>query len=307
MIAQNRFAHYLHSCGLKSYLAWSVISGYFYCFFSLFVCFMNSTLSRTALAAFCGASSLLLGGCNAKEIAALQQQNTELLSSRDQLQAQKAALEQEKAQTEEALRSNLLSKNQEVNQLNANLGTTKEQLEEREQRIAELQRVLDQKEAAVKALRQKVGDALLGFNANDLTVNVKNGKVYVSLSEQLLFKSGSTVVDPKGQEALKKLATALKGNQDVNVLVEGHTDNVPITRGTAGMKDNWDLSVLRATEITRILTTAGLAPAQVTPSGRAQYLPVAANTTPAEKAMNRRTEIILTPKLDELFQILEAN
>ncbi|MGY2134088.1 OmpA family protein [Hymenobacter sp. HD11105] len=267
---------------------------------------MNTTLSRTVLTTFLS-GSLLLVGCNKKEIAALQQQNADLLSAREQLQAQKTALEQEKAQTEESLRSNLLSKNQEVNQLNANLGTTKEQLQDREQRIAELQRVLDQKEAAVKALRQKVGDALLGFNANDLTVNVKNGKVYVSLSEQLLFKSGSTVVDPKGQEALKKLATALKGNQDVNVLVEGHTDNVPIARGTAGMKDNWDLSVLRATEITRILTTAGLAPAQVTPSGRAQHLPVAANTTPAEKALNRRTEIILTPKLDELFQILEAN
>ena len=268
---------------------------------------MNLTLSRIALMAFLSTGGLLLGGCNAKEIAALQQKNSELLSSRDQLQAQKAALEQEKAQSEEALRSSLLTKNQEVNELNANLGTTKEQLQEREQRIAELQRVLDQKEAAVKALRQKVGDALLGFNANDLTVNVKNGKVYVSLSEQLLFKSGSTVVDPKGQEALKKLATALKGNQDVNVLVEGHTDNVRIARGTAGMKDNWDLSVLRATEITRILTSAGLTPAQVTPSGRAQYLPVAANNTPAEKALNRRTEIILTPKLDELFQILEAN
>ncbi|QIL74572.1 MULTISPECIES: OmpA family protein [Hymenobacter] len=268
---------------------------------------MNSTLSRTALVTLWSAGTLLLGGCNKKEIAALQQQNSELLSSRDQLQAQKTALEQEKAKTEEDLRSNLLSKNQEVNQLNQNLGTTKEQLQDREQRIAELQRVLDQKEAAVKALRQKVGDALLGFNANDLTVNVKNGKVYVSLSEQLLFKSGSTVVDPKGQEALKKLAAALKGNQDVNVLVEGHTDNVPIARGTAGMKDNWDLSVLRATEITRILTTAGLTPAQVTPSGRAQYLPITANATPAEKAQNRRTEIILTPKLDELFQILEAN
>jgi chemotaxis protein MotB len=267
---------------------------------------MTTYFSRTALVAF-SAGTLLLSGCNKKEIAALQQQNADLLSAREQLQAQKSALEQEKAQTEEALRSNLLSKNQEVNQLNENLGTTQQQLKDREQRIAELQRVLDQKEAAVKALRQKVGDALLGFNANDLTVNVKNGKVYVSLSEQLLFKSGSTVVDPKGQEALKKLATALKGNQDVNVLVEGHTDNVPSARGTAGMKDNWDLSVLRATEITRILTTGGLTPAQVTPSGRAQYLPVAANTTPAEKALNRRTEIILTPKLDELFQILEAN
>ncbi|MBC6990106.1 OmpA family protein [Hymenobacter sp. BT491] len=270
---------------------------------------MNLNLPRTALLTLLSAG-ILTGtpSCvSQKKYMALQTQRDELTKSRDQLQAEKAALEQEKAQSEEQLRNNLLSKNQQVNQLNANLGSTQEQLKEREARLAEMQRVLEQKDQAVKNLRQKVADALLGFNANDLQVNLKNGKVYVSLSEQLLFKSGSTKVDPKGQEALKKLATALKGNQDVNVLVEGHTDNVPIARGTAGMRDNWDLSVLRATEITRILTTAGLPASQVTPSGRAQYLPVATNDTPANKALNRRTEIILTPKLDELFQILEQN
>lgn len=275
---------------------------------------MNLLSARLATLSLFSAGALLLGGCNAKEIAALQQQNAALTSSRDQLQAQKTALEQEKARNEAALRSSLLNKNQQVNQLNDNLSGAEQansalsaDLRSKEQRIAEMQRILDQKDAAVKALRQKVGDALLGFNAQDLQVTVKNGKVYVSLSEQLLFKSGSTKVDPKGQEALKKLATALKGNQDVNVLVEGHTDNVPIAKGTAGMRDNWDLSVLRATEITRLLTENGLPTSQVTPSGRAQYAPVAQNDTPANKALNRRTEIILTPKLDELFQILEAN
>lgn len=275
---------------------------------------MNLLSARLALLSVLGSGALMLGGCNAKEIAALQQQNAALTSSRDQLQAQKTALEQEKTRNEEALRSSLLSRSQQLNQLNDNL-TGAEQansaltadLRSKEQHIAEMQRILDQKDAAVKALRQKVGDALLGFNAQDLQVNVKNGKVYVSLSEQLLFKSGSTRVDPKGQEALKKLATALQGNQDVNVLVEGHTDNVPIARGTAGMRDNWDLSVLRATEITRLLTTNGLPASQVTPSGRAEYVPIAENNSPANKALNRRTEIILTPKLDELFQILEAN
>ncbi|MCB2410116.1 OmpA/MotB family protein [Hymenobacter lucidus] len=277
---------------------------------------MNRHFLRPTFAFALSASLLALGtGCvSQKQYTALQTQYDELTKSREQLQAQKTALEQEKARSEDALRSNLLNKNQQVNQLNDNLSGAQQansqlsaDLRSKEQRIAEMQRILDQKDAAVRALRQKVGDALLGFNANDLTVNVKNGKVYVSLSEQLLFKSGSTKVDPKGQEALKKLATALTGNQDVNVLVEGHTDNVPITKGTLGMKDNWDLSVLRATEITRILTESGLSPAQVTPSGRSQYVPVAANTTPAEKALNRRTEIILTPKLDELFRILEAN
>ncbi|RPD48759.1 cell envelope biogenesis protein OmpA [Hymenobacter sediminis] len=249
-----------------------------------------------------------------KKYTALQTQYTDAARSRDQLQAEKNALQDEKNRNEEALRTSLLTKNQQVNQLNASLSGAQQEntqlsadLRGKEQRIAEMQRILDQKDAAVKALRQKVGDALLGFNAQDLQVNVRNGKVYVSLSEQLLFKSGSTKVDPKGQEALSKLAAALKGNQDVNVLVEGHTDTVPIAKGTPGMRDNWDLSVLRATEITRILTQSGLPASQVTPSGRAQYMPVAQNDTPANKALNRRTEIILTPKLDELFQILEQN
>lgn len=268
------------------------------------------------LTALCGAGLLLgTGSCvSQKNYAALQTQYTDAARARDQLQAEKTALQNDKARSEEALRTNLLTKNQQVNQLNASLSGAEQEnsqlsadLRSKEQRIQDMQRILDQKDAAVKALRQKVGDALLGFNAQDLQVNVKNGKVYVSLSEQLLFKSGSTKVDPKGQEALVKLAAALKGNQDVNVLVEGHTDNVPITKGTAGMRDNWDLSVLRATEITRLLTEAGLPAGQVTPSGRAQYMPVAQNDTPANKALNRRTEIILTPKLDELFQILEQN
>ena len=150
--------------------------------------------------------------------------------------------------------------------------------------------------------------ALLSFNDSDLQVKLKDGKVYVSLSEQLLFKSGSTKVDPKGQDALKKLATVLQEQRDVNVVVEGHTDDVPISRGTAGMQDNWDLSVLRATEIARLLTTSGVTPERVTASGRSKYVPVDVATTPvARQAMNRRTEIILTPKLDELFQILDAS
>lgn len=268
---------------------------------------MNFSLKNTAPTLLLAGALLALPGCNGKEIAALQQQNAELAKSRDQLKLEKDALAQEKARNEEALRANLLSKNNQVNQLNNTLGSTEQDLAGKNARIAEMQRILDQKDAATKALRQKVQDALLGFTAQDLQVNVKNGKVYVSLSEQLLFKSGSTKVDPKGQDALKKLAAALKGNQDVNVLVEGHTDNVPIAKGTPGMKDNWDLSVLRATEITRLLTESGLNPAQVTPSGRAQYLPVAANDSPQNKALNRRTDIILTPKLDELFSILNQN
>ena len=261
------------------------------------------------------ATLLALPGCNQKEFAALQQQNAELTKSRDQLALEKSVLAADKTRSEATLSSTLLSKNQQVNQLNQNLGDAETDiknkdadLQSKNARIADLQLALAQKDAATKALRQRVSDALLGFNAQDLQVSVKNGKVYVSLSEQLLFKSGSIKVDPKGQDALRKLATALKDNKDVNVLVEGHTDNVPIKGITAsGARDNWDLSVMRATEITRLLTTAGMDPAQVTPSGRAEFLPIATNDSPANKALNRRTEIILTPKLDELFSILNQN
>ncbi|AKQ46392.1 hypothetical protein TH63_13380 [Rufibacter radiotolerans] len=218
-----------------------------------------------------------------------------------------------------ALESSKLSKDlarreDELKALNETLMRNRSQLDQlstdlksREERLNELERILAEKDKAVNALKNKVSNALLGFNSKDLSVDVRNGKVYVSLSEQLLFKSGSTKVDAKGQDALRKLAAALKDQQDVNVVVEGHTDDVPVSKGTVGMQDNWDLSVLRATEITRILTGAGLAGTKITPSGRAQNVPVDAAKTAEARQKNRRTEIILTPKLDELFQILEGN
>lgn len=175
----------------------------------------------------------------------------------------------------------------------------------REERVKSLEAILANKDAAVNELRKKVSDALLSFKENDLSIQIKNGKVYVSLSEQLLFKSGSIEVDPKGLEPLRKLASALKDQQDVSVNVEGHTDDVKIAKGSNGVKDNWDLSVLRATSITKILTEAGVNPTKITPSGRGEFMPVAAGTSVDARQRNRRTEIILTPKLDELFKILD--
>ena len=180
-------------------------------------------------------------------------------------------------------------------------------LKTREAKLAELTQVLADKDKAVADLKARVSKALLSFSGSDLQVKLKDGKVYVSLSEQLLFKSGSTKVDPKGQEALKKLATVLQEQRDVNVVVEGHTDNVPMRAGTAGLADNWDLSALRATEIARLLANSGVTPARITASGRSEYVPLTANDSPQNKALNRRTEIILTPKLDELFKILDGN
>ncbi|WP_245711944.1 OmpA/MotB family protein [Hymenobacter psychrophilus] len=189
----------------------------------------------------------------------------------------------------------------------ADIDRLNQDLTAREAKLGELQKALAEKDRAVDALKASVSNALRGFKGTELQVEMRNGKVYVSLSEQLLFKTGSTKVDPKGQDALRQLATVLQQQPDVNVVVEGHTDNVPFSRAVGSMTDNWDLSVLRATEIARLLTTGGVAPERVTASGRSQYVPVAPNTTAESKALNRRTEIILTPKLNELFKILDSN
>lgn len=180
-------------------------------------------------------------------------------------------------------------------------------LSEREKKVKELEHVLQNKEKAVQDLRSRIANALLNFKENDISVKVKNGKVYVSLAEQLLFGSGSVEVDAKGVTALQQLAKAIRDQKDINIMVEGHTDNVPVSRKSAYMNDNWDLSVMRATSITRILTRGGVSPAQITASGRAEFSPLASNDSAQNKQKNRRTEIIITPDLDELFKILEAN
>jgi len=137
-------------------------------------------------------------------------------------------------------------------------------------------------------------------------VEVKNGKVYVSMSDKLLFKSGSAAVEAKGKEAIKVLAGVLDKNRDIDILIEGHTDNVPIK--TAVYRDNWDLSVARATSIVRILTDEyKIEPTRLTASGKGEFSPRASNETSGSRALNRRTEIILSPKLDEIMQLLKTN
>ena len=180
-------------------------------------------------------------------------------------------------------------------------------LVEREKKVKELEQIMANKDKAVQNLKNKISSALLNFKENDLTVKVKNGKVYVSLAEQLLFGSGSINVDSKGVGALQQLAKALSDQKDIQVMIEGHTDNVPISKKSTYMDDNWDLSVLRATSISKILMKAGMSPKQITAAGKGEFSPLAANDNSGNKAKNRRTEIIVTPNLDELFKILEAN
>ena len=180
-------------------------------------------------------------------------------------------------------------------------------LAEREKKVKELEMILAKKDKAVKDLKDRITNALLNFKESDITVQMKNGKVYVSLAEQLLFGSGSIVVDSKGVIALQQLSKAIKDQKDIQVVIEGHTDNVPISKKSAYMQDNWDLSVMRATSITKILTGAGVSAKQITAAGKGEFSPLAPNDNAQNKQKNRRTEIIITPNLDELFKILESN
>ncbi|MFA7274626.1 MAG: OmpA family protein [Crocinitomicaceae bacterium] len=176
---------------------------------------------------------------------------------------------------------------------------------EREKALKEMRAIVTRQDSITNRLNNTLRNALLGFNSDELSVEVKNGKVYVSMSDKLMFKSGVADMEPKGTEALKLLADVLVKNPDIDVLVEGHTDNVPIK--TALYKDNWDLSVARAASVVRTLTVNyKVSPKQVTPAGRGEFFPKADNTTPEGRAKNRRTEIILSPKLDEVMNLLNG-
>ena len=198
----------------------------------------------------------------------------------------------------------LKQKTQELDAKTKELEAKEKLLAEREQALNELRNVIARQDSITKRLNDVLRDALLGFKSDELSVEIKNGKVYVSMSDKLLFKSGSAAVETKGKEAIKVLAGVLEKNPDIDILIEGHTDNVPIK--TAVYQDNWDLSVARATSIVRILTVDyKILPTRLTASGKGEYSPRATNETPEGRALNRRTEIILSPKLDEIMQLLK--
>jgi chemotaxis protein MotB len=193
--------------------------------------------------------------------------------------------------TESANRQSLLSK-------------SKQELLSQQAKLEHLQALMDKQKKSIEEIRKKMTAALVGFKSNELSVAIKNGKVYVSLQENLLFPSGSAVVNPKGKEALGKLAQVLNLNPDITVDIEGHTDSIPIR---AKYQDNWDLSLARAASIVRVLTgDYSVDPLRVIASGHSQYDPVQSNSTPEGRALNRRTDIILSPKLDELYKLLQT-
>lgn len=237
----------------------------------------------------------------------------ELTASYDKLLANNEKLlagsesETRKVITElQSTQADLLRKEDELRKLEDELNRKSVTLADREARVSELQGILARQDSVVNALKNTVAHALRGFSGQGLTVEERNGKVYVSLEERLLFASGSTVVDPKGVNALKELAQVLAANPDININVEGHTDDVPIAGQC--IKDNWDLSVMRATSVTRIiLSSSNINPARITASGKGEYTPLDTAKSADARRKNRRTEIILTPKLDELLRILGSN
>lgn len=223
----------------------------------------------------------------------------QLQATQEELQIKEDALKE--------LERKLNNRRKELDESMANFNKMKSALDERNARLEELEKILARKDSAVMALRRRVSDALFGFEGKGLSVKIQNGKVYVSLEEKLMFKSGSHVVDANGIAALKQLVPVLEQNKDINIMVEGHTDDVRFpARGE--LLDNWDLSVKRATSIVRILLTdSKIDPKRITASGRSEYLPIDAAKTAEARQKNRRTEIILTPKLDEILDLLEAN
>jgi chemotaxis protein MotB len=170
-----------------------------------------------------------------------------------------------------------------------------------------LESIIGRSDSTVSALRKAVSDALLGFENKGLTIQQKGSRVYVSMDEQLLFASGSTIVEKKGEEALRKLSDVLAQNNDINVTVEGHTDDIPINGVLAsGARDNWELSVLRATSVVKIILKGStIDPNRITACGKGPYQPIDPAKTAEARKKNRRTEIILTPKLDALLNVLE--
>jgi chemotaxis protein MotB len=248
---------------------------------------MTASLFRTFLAAALGA--VLLASCVSKR------KYNDLLFSHEKLQAGYHDLKTQSEQFRFSSADALEKKQEELEE--------KERLlKERESRIQELDNIMKSQRDAIRNLKQEVCSALKCFTPDELSVTVRGGKLYVSMSDKLLFDSGSDQVNERGKEAIKMLAMVL-ANSDLEIMVEGHTDNVPISN--IKYKDNWDLSVHRATTVIRILADNGIPSSRIIASGRGEHYPLSVNTSPDGRQQNRRTEIVLSPRLDKLWELTE--
>jgi len=224
-------------------------------------------------------------------IARLRKDTTGLNGALNDLKSQYAQMDSNYVK----LRSNSSS---EINKLSSDL-------KKREQRLKEVEEILKKRDEATNQLKEKLQQALLGFTKNGLTVEIKNGKVYVSLTDKLLFSSGSIIIDEKGKQALSQLADVLKQQPEINIAVEGHTDSQKINN-LGQIKDNWDLSVLRSTSVVRYLTEVSkVESVRMTATGKGEFQPLDSNSSPEGRSKNRRIEIVLSPKLDELYDLIK--
>ena len=241
---------------------------------------------------FLSVIAISLGSCvSSKKYKAQVSRNTELEQRNNDLRAENAKL----AGNVNQMKATLSSSEQDLN-------TKDRMLADEQKKMMDMKAMVDDQRNAIRKLKQEVCSALKCFTPDELSIEVRNGKLYVSMSDKLLFPSGSDVVNQRGKEAIVMLADVLK-NSDLEVMVEGHTDPVPIH--TDRNHDNWDLSVHRATSVTRIFTDNGIPAERIIASGRGPFHPVADNESAEGRQMNRRTEIVLAPKLDKLWKLAE--
>lgn len=230
-----------------------------------------------------------------------------LKASYDALEENSSAAISANVEKNKELLRQLEAKERTLAEERSRLEALKRELDDRSKRVDELEGLIAAKDQAMKKLKDAISSALLDFEGKGLTVEQRDGKVYVSMENKLLFQSGSWAVNDNGRRAVEQLGSVLAQNPDINVLIEGHTDNVPY-RGNGPLQDNWDLSTKRATSIVRILLgNSQIDPASITAAGKGQFVPVATNSTTDGKAKNRRIEVVLTPKLDEITKLLNEN
>ena len=238
-------------------------------------------------------------------IATLRNELTDREGRITSYEQQLTSLDQEKEKLQNQLNQVVGNALSQQERMGTELRTKQNALSEKEGLITDLQTTIRQREEALREVMDKVKNAVRLYSREDLSVEMKNGKVYIALSDNLLFRSGSAKIDRKGKAAIGTLAEVLVAHPDMTIVVEGHTDNVP-ARGSA-FEDNWDLSVLRATAVVRLLTDEyKLDPNQVTAAGKGEYAPKADNTAADGRAQNRRIEIMVEPKLDEIYQLVRS-
>ena len=232
----------------------------------------------------------------------LEQTEDSLNQKQQKLEQLESSLDLLKQNSESALKERIT----ENETLMEKITEKENELAERMARVDELEGLIARQQAAMKSLKEKISDALLNFEDKGLTVEARDGKVYVSMENKLLFRSGSWAVESEGQKAIDGLANVLADNPDITILIEGHTDNVPYN-GKGPLKGNWDLSTKRATAIVnQLLENPNILPQNLTAAGRGEYLPIAPNSTREGRAANRRIEVVLSPQLDEITQILNT-